>query len=100
MKKEIKADMSSGLERYILSLAFKVSLAESYKLDLFVGDEIDQSANDADAKILTDMLINSKSFKQLFIISHKNEILDHIKENYKCNVYKAEDGKFNKTNYL
>lgn len=98
--KYLKADMSSGLERYILSLAFKVSLAESYKLDLFVGDEIDQSANDADAKILTDMLINSKSFKQLFIISHKNEILDHIKENYKCNVYKAEDGKFNKTNYL
>lgn len=98
--KYLKADMSSGLERYILSLAFKVSLAESYKLDLFVGDEIDQSANDQDAKILTDMLINSKSFKQLFIISHKNEILDHIKENYKCNVYKAEDGKFNKTNYL
>ena len=92
--------MSSGLERYILSLAFKVSLAESYKLDLFVGDEIDQSANDQDAKILTDMLINSKSFKQLFIISHKNEILDYIKENYKCNVYKAEDGKFTKTNYL
>lgn len=98
--KYLKADMSSGLERYILSLAFKVSLAESYKLDLFVGDEVDQSANDADAKILTDMLINSKSFKQLFIISHKNEILEHIKENYKCNVYKAEDGKFNKTNYL
>lgn len=98
--KYLKADMSSGLERYILSLAFKVSLAESYKLDLFVGDEIDQSANDADAKILTDMLINSKSFKQLFIISHKNEILDYIKENYKCNVYKAEDGKFTKTNYL
>lgn len=97
--KYLKADMSSGLERYILSLAFKVSLAESYKLDLFVGDEIDQSANDQDAKILTDMLINSKSFKQLFIISHKNEILDHIKENYKCNVYKAEDGKFYKTNY-
>lgn len=98
--KYLKADMSSGLERYILSLAFKVSLAESYKLDLFVGDEIDQSANDQDAKILTDMLINSKSFKQLFIISHKNAILDHITENYKCNVYKAEDGKFNKTNYL
>lgn len=98
--KYLKADMSSGLERYILSLAFKVSLAESYKLDLFVGDEIDQSANDQDAKVLTDMLINSKSFKQLFIISHKNAILDHITENYKCNVYKAEDGKFNKTNYL
>lgn len=92
--KYLKADMSSGLERYILSLAFKVSLAESYKLDLFVGDEIDQSANDQDAKILTDMLINSKSFKQLFIISHKNAILDYITENYKCNVYKAEDGKF------
>jgi DNA repair ATPase RecN len=98
--KYLKADMSSGLERYILSLAFKVSLAESYKLDLFVGDEIDQSANDQDAKILTDMLINSKSFKQLFIISHKNAILDHITENYKCNVYKAEDGKFHKTNFL
>ena len=97
--KYLKADMSSGLERYILSLAFKVSLAESYKLDLFVGDEIDQSANDQDAKILTDMLINSKSFKQLFIISHKNAILDYITENYKCNVYKAEDGKFHKTNY-
>lgn len=98
--KYLKADMSSGLERYILSLAFKVSLAESYKLDLFVGDEIDQSANDQDAKVLTDMLINSKSFKQLFIISHKNAILDHITENYKCNVYKAEDGKFHKTNFL
>lgn len=97
--KFLKATMSSGLERSLLNLAFKVALAESYKLDLFVGDEIDQSANDLDAKILINMLINSKYFKQLFIISHKNAVLEHITENYKGNIYQVENGNFSKTNF-
>lgn len=95
--KYLKANMASGLEKSLLNLAFKVSLAEAYNLDLFVGDEIDESSNDKDAKILIDVLINSKSFEQLFIISHKNAVLEHITENYKGNVYHVEEGKFSKT---
>ncbi len=97
--KFLKATMSSGLERSLLSLAFKVALAESYNLDLFVGDEIDQSSDQKDATTLMDILINSKNFKQLFIISHKQEVLEHITENYKGNTYQVSNGNFTKTNF-
>ena len=97
--KFIKTRMSSGLERSILNLAFKVSLAESYNLEMFVGDEIDQSSNDRDAKILMDLLINSNSFEQLFIISHKPAVLEHISDNYKGNIYLADNGKFTKSSF-
>jgi DNA repair exonuclease SbcCD ATPase subunit len=97
--KYLSAKMSSGLERSLLTLAFKVALAESYNLDVFVGDEIDQSSNDKDAKILMDMLINSKNFKQLFIISHKNAVLDHLTENYNGFIYQVDNGNFTKTSF-
>jgi DNA repair exonuclease SbcCD ATPase subunit len=77
----INARMSSGFEKSTLTLAFKISLATLYGLDILVLDECDGAADAESAEKLYDGLL-SKSFDQLFLISHKTEIRDFITDNF------------------
>lgn len=93
----LDARMSSGLERCVLNLAFKVALAEAYNLDVFVGDEIDKAANDDDSVKLMNALMSKQNYRQIFLISHKKSTFDYLKDKYEDYIYyETDSGKFKK----
>jgi DNA repair exonuclease SbcCD ATPase subunit len=90
----INAKMSSGFEKAALTLSFKVSLAQLYGLNIFIGDEIDQSADNESSEKLFENFLNL-SFDQIFLITHKNEIKDFLNENASSvKTYEAVNGVF------
>ena len=91
--------MSSGFERSVLDLSFKVSLAQSFGLDLFIGDEVDGACGDDYAVELIKEVLNKENFKQIFIISHKPVLVERISEIFEdCNIYETNSGTFKKRN--
>jgi DNA repair exonuclease SbcCD ATPase subunit len=88
----INAKMSSGFEKALLTLAFKVSLAELYSCDCLILDEADGAANDDNAQLLYENLINENKFNQIFLITHKNTIKELVANNYNARVYEVENG--------
>ena len=76
----INAKMSSGFEKALLTLAFKVSLANLYHCDILILDEADGAADDESSLKLYETLINN-NFNQVFLISHKNELKEFLQEN-------------------
>jgi DNA repair exonuclease SbcCD ATPase subunit len=97
----INSKMSSGFEKALLTMSFKVSLARLYSLNLLVGDEIDGAADDESSEKLFDQLTNSSTFDQIFLISHKKNICQNILENIEhCLVYAANNGQFSLINSI
>ena len=96
---KINSKMSSGFERSVLDLSFKVSLAQSFGLDLFIGDEVDGACGDDYAVELIKEVLNKENFKQIFIISHKPVLVERISEIFEdCNIYETNSGTFKKRN--
>jgi chromosome segregation ATPase len=94
----INSKMSSGFEKALLTMAFKVSLCQLYGLNTFVGDEIDGAADDESSEKLFEQLVESSIFDQIFLISHKKNACQTIMENVSdCRVYTAQLGKFQLT---
>lgn len=94
---KLNSKMSSGFERSVLDLSFKVSLAQSFGLDLFIGDEVDGACGDNFAVELIKEVLNKENFKQIFIISHKPVLVEKISEIFEgCNVYETNSGTFRK----
>lgn len=91
--------MSSGFERAVLTTAFKTILAKYYKIDFFVGDEIDKASSDNDSIKLFSVLLNLHQFHQLFLISHKKALGSYLEENYDdIYIFEAKNGNFTKKN--
>jgi DNA repair exonuclease SbcCD ATPase subunit len=88
----LNAKMSSGFERVLLTLAFKISLAELYNCDCLFLDEADGSADEDNSQILYEYLIDSGSYNQIFFITHKISIKDFVTNNYQAKVYEIENG--------
>jgi DNA repair exonuclease SbcCD ATPase subunit len=90
----INSKMSSGMEKAALTLSFKISLAQLYGLNILIGDEIDQNADNESSEKLFESLTNLP-FDQLFLITHKNEIKDFITDNFSdTKTYEVKDGTF------
>lgn len=97
--KWLDVKMSSGFERAVLNLSFKVTLAQMYGLDLFVGDEIDKAASDEDSVKIIDLIWSLPNYQQIVIISHNSTLRDHIMTSIEeASVYEADSGKFAKRN--
>jgi DNA repair exonuclease SbcCD ATPase subunit len=82
----INSKMSSGFEKAMLTLAFKVSLCKMYDLRFCVLDECDKAADDESSEKLFEQVIGDEIFEQIWIISHKKSTCQLVMDN-------AMDGK-------
>jgi hypothetical protein len=89
----INSKMSSGFERALLTMAFKISLAQLYSCDCLFLDESDGSATEDNTQLLYENLIDMNIFNQIFIITHKNSIKEFMINNYQAQVFEIEKGK-------
>jgi DNA repair exonuclease SbcCD ATPase subunit len=91
----INTKMSSGFEKALLTVSFKISLAQLYGLDMLILDEIDGPADTESSEKLFEQLTSSAFFNQLFLITHKPNICQNIKETFTdCIIYAANQGQF------
>lgn len=96
----ISTKMSSGFERELLSVAWRVALARAYKLQILLLDEIDSAANPVSSERMYKELANISGFKQLIIISHKAEIVDVFQqETSNVALYLVNNGNFTQQEY-
>jgi chromosome segregation ATPase len=78
----INSKMSSGGEKALLSVAFKVALCKLYDLDICVLDECDKTADDESSDKLFDQVLSDPQFSQVWIISHGKNKLAHMVDSY------------------
>lgn len=93
--------MSSGFERAVLNIAFKVTLANYYNISFFIGDEIDRASSDRDSINLFSVLLSQPQFEQIFLISHKKTLGSYLSDNFdsdEISIYEADNGQFVKGN--
>lgn len=91
----INTKMASGFEKSLLSIAFKVALCRAYNLSFTVLDEIDAFATDTSSEKIFQSLIDSKTFDQIFIITHKPSTREVIRDIAQDSIfYHVEKGKF------
>ena len=85
--------MVSGFETSLLTLGFKVAVAYAYGADLIVLDEPDKTASVESSERLFNTITAIGGFKQMFIITHKVEAVDILKEN-NARIYEVKAGRF------
>jgi DNA repair exonuclease SbcCD ATPase subunit len=85
--------MSSGFEKALLSLAFKISLARMYSCNCLFLDEADGAADEENTQVLYESIIDSGYFDQLFLITHKNNIKEFVVNNYQAQIFEVEKGR-------
>lgn len=90
----INISMSSGMEKSALSVAWRVALAESYGLDILMLDECDAAATDNSSEKLLTAVLDSSTFSQVFIITHREDTRDALLGSKDIQVYYASNGKF------
>jgi DNA repair exonuclease SbcCD ATPase subunit len=92
--------MASGFERELLAMAWRVALAKAFGLTTLILDEIDSAASTAASEKMFRELANVSGFEQLFIITHKPEIVDIlVQESDKVSSYYVSDGTFTLQSY-
>lgn len=92
--------MASGFERELLSAAWRVALARAYSLSALMLDEVDSAANTFSSEKMFREIANLIGFEQLFIVSHKPEVVDILlQENDRVTAYYASEGTFTRQEY-
>lgn len=92
--------MASGFERELLSAAWRVALARAYNLHALMLDEVDSAANTFSSEKMFREIANLTGFEQLFIVSHKPEVVDILlQENERVTAYFVQDGIFTRQEY-
>lgn len=87
--------MASGFERELLSAAWRVALAKAYSLDILMLDEIDSAASVQASEKMFQEIASLEGFEQLFIISHKPELVEIVQaETDRVSAYAVEGGTF------
>jgi DNA repair exonuclease SbcCD ATPase subunit len=89
----INTKMSSGFEKALLSLAFKISLARMYSCNCLFLDEADGAADEENTQVLYESIIDSGYFDQLFLITHKNNIKEFVVNNYQAQIFEVNKGR-------
>jgi chromosome segregation ATPase len=90
----LNSKMSSGFEKALLTIAFKVSLAQLYGINVLILDEPDGAADKDNSLLFFENLLNA-SFDQIFLVSHKSDIREMILNNISNSIcYVAEKGNF------
>jgi len=92
--------MASGFERELLSTAWRVALARAYNLSALMLDEVDSAANTFSSEKMFREVANLVGFEQLFIVSHKPEVVDTLlQENDRVTAYYVSEGTFTRQEY-
>jgi len=95
----LNSKMSSGFEKQLLTIAFKVALCKAYGLDLLILDEIDAASDPENAEILYSAILNGNF--QSFVISHKPTLVQYIMDNYQnWKLYSVKNGVFKEATEL
>jgi DNA repair exonuclease SbcCD ATPase subunit len=91
--------MVSGFESALATLAFKVSVANAFGSDTIFLDEPEANADPKTAEKLFETISNIGGFKQMFIISHKPEVIDILFQRGNTHGYNVNKGKFTQIQY-
>ena len=88
--------MTSGYESALSTLGFKVGVAVSFGSSFIVLDEPEANADpESSEKLFTTIGDDVNQFKQVFLISHKKEIMQRLVYDYNAHGYYVNKGKFN-----
>ena len=92
--------MASGFEKELLSSSWRVALARAYNLTALMLDEVDSAANTFSSEKMFREIANLVGFEQLFIVSHKPEVVDILlQENDRVTAFYVNEGTFTRQEY-
>ncbi len=92
-KSDVK--MSSGFEKQIFSFAYKYALGKLQNYEILFLDEVDSAASVSNSKKFYETIGKMEScFRQLFIITHKEEIKELLSNDYQASVYQVSQGSY------
>lgn len=78
--------LASGYEKQLLSVSFRMALANLHKFGIFIFDEIDSdSMEDNSLKLFK--IILTQNYKQLFIATHKENTKEYLQSLQECSVF-------------
>ncbi len=80
--------LSSGYERSLFNLAFKISISKAIRNKCLVLDEADSAASPRNAKLFYQVLAQTVGhyFEQIILVSHKDEVKEMLENDYKAEV--------------
>lgn len=80
--------LSSGYERSLFNLAFKISISKAIGNKCLVLDEADSAASPRNAKLFYQVLAQTvgQYFDQIILVSHKDEVKEMLENEYKAEV--------------
>ena len=79
-------EMASGYEKQLLSVSFRLALANLHKLGIFIFDEIDSDSSEENSLKLYKTILAQK-YSQLFIVTHKEMTKDYLRTIPYCNEF-------------
>lgn len=92
-KSDVK--MASGFEKQIFSFAYKYALGKLQDYQILFLDEVDSAASVTNSRKFYETIGRMDSyFKQLFVITHKEEIKELLSNDYQASVYQVEKGTY------
>lgn len=91
----LSISMASGGQQQVLSLAYKLAVAKEFGCTTVFLDEIDSSCNIDMAKTLYEFIFSLEDFNQIFLISHKPDIVEVAKNSDNdVSIYLVENGEY------
>lgn len=80
--------LSSGYERSLFNLAFKISISKAIGNKCLLLDEADSAASPRNAKLFYQVLAQTvgQYFDQIILVSHKGEVKEMLENEYKAEV--------------
>lgn len=90
---EQDVSLASDYERQVFSIAYKYALSKLNDLGFIILDEVDSFAEDKNSIILYDTIGKMKDlYKQVFVITHKEETKDILSSDYNADVFELLNG--------
>jgi DNA repair exonuclease SbcCD ATPase subunit len=87
--------LASGFEQQIFSFAWKYALGKIQNYGLLILDEVDSAASSENSEKFYSTLAKMDScFKQIFIVTHKQEIKDLLANDFDASVYEVYKGEY------
>lgn len=74
----VSVKMASGAQASILSLSWRIAIAQIYGITTLLLDEVDESSTDENSRLIYEFIASLTSFNQIILISHKKEAVRAI----------------------
>lgn len=92
-KSDVK--MASGFEKQIFSFAYKYALGKIQDYGILFLDEVDSAASVSNSRKFYETIGKMDAcFKQLFVITHKEEIKELLSNDYQASIYQVSSGTY------